>query len=104
MVADRRDGANGFGIAPGAARREGHACSRADVAPPRNTAAAITAGVELAAQAKGTALATIAGRDWRRGLTMRTTDQHVHRLTGLYSFAPLDRGSHRAAGRPAGNL
>ena len=23
------------------------------------------------------------GRDWRRGLTMRLTDQHVHQVTGL---------------------
>lgn len=37
------------------------------------------------------------GRDWRRGLTMRVTDQHVHRVTGLTPLSvAADRIGHAA--------
>lgn len=37
------------------------------------------------------------GRDWRRGLTMRLTDQHVHRVTGLTPLSvSADRIGHAA--------
>ena len=125
--------------------------------PGRDTADVITAGVDLAAEAKGTAVAVItwdpararvtsliegahdadvlaaahgadrvgvdcpfgwpmefvrlvhdhergqlaappsSGRDWRRGLTMRLTDQHVHRVTGLTPLSvAADRIGHAA--------
>ena len=129
----------------------------ADDAPRRDTAAVITVGVDLAAEAAGTAVAVIAwddaraqvtalvpdatdadvvaaarladkvgvdcpfgwptgfvrlvgeheggllappassGRDWRRGLTMRVTDEHVHRTTGLTPLSvSADRIGHAA--------
>ena len=131
--------------------------SPADVGPHRDTADVITAGVDLAAEARGTAVAVItwdpararvtsliegahdadvlaaahevdrvgvdcpfgwpmefvrlvhdhergqlaappsSGRDWRRGLTMRLTDQHVHRVTGLTPLSvAADRIGHAA--------
>lgn len=37
------------------------------------------------------------GREWRRGLTMRVTDQHVHRATGLTPLSvSADRIAHAA--------
>jgi predicted nuclease with RNAse H fold len=37
------------------------------------------------------------GREWRRGLTMRATDQHVHRVTGLTPLSvAADRIGHAA--------
>lgn len=37
------------------------------------------------------------GRDWRRGLTMRLTDQHIHQVTGLMPLSvAADRISHAA--------
>jgi predicted nuclease with RNAse H fold len=37
------------------------------------------------------------GRDWRRGLTMRVTDQYVHRVTGLTPLSvAADRIGHAA--------
>lgn len=37
------------------------------------------------------------GRDWRRGLTMRVTDEHVHRTTGLTPLSvSADRIGHAA--------
>ena len=129
----------------------------ADDAPRRDTAAVITVGVDLAAEAAGTAVAVIAwddaraqvtalvpdatdadvvaaarladkvgvdcpfgwptgfvrlvgehergllappassGRDWRRSLTMRVTDGHVHALTGLTPLSvSADRIGHAA--------